>query len=288
MAKYNGNDGLLREDLKDAFKMCATNAGITLESYKELVIESGVPFSIGSLADKKAKEKLIGMYKFVLSGLDQKGQHCSIEIALKAKGSPKETYMPMCKLFANGNGGEGEEVTDLIIISQNFEYCSDLEVMTAQLAMKDDEFARFLPTIYHTAHDVGKRQWAVFMEYLDPNDLVISGGFDMSVWNRDAYKVALTELAKLHALYLGNLQYLEHHFGAILKHQPRRHLDTAKICQMKLKHASEMYSAFFTDEHTTTFANYFERLDKITEEIESFPLAFVHNDCHIGKSDKVR
>ena len=286
MAEYNANDGLQREDLEEALQMCGKNAGITLESFKELVIESGVPFSVGAFADKKAIEGIIGIYKFVLTGLDKEGQHCSIEVALKAKGSPEEIYMPLCKLYANA--GKAEDVADFTMVSQNFEHCSDLEVMAAQLAMKEEQFARFLPKIYHTLHDVGRKQWAVFMEYLNPNDLVISGGFDMSVWNRDAYRVVLTELAKFHALYLGNLQYVGHHFGTILKHQPRRHLNKAAICQMILEYVSGMYSAFFTYEHSKIFANYFERLEKITEEIESFPLAFGHNDSHIGKSYKLR
>ena len=286
MAENHTGDGLLRTE--GFFKIIAKDAGITLESFKEVDMKSGVPFSVGDFASSSNVEKrLIGIYKFELIGVTDKGQQPTIEIALKAKGSPEETYMPLCNNCVKVSKIDKEEAL-LIHISQNFEHCSDLEIMAAQMAMKDEEFGRFLPKIYHTVHDVERKKWAVFMEYLNPNDLAISGGFDMLVWNRDAYKVALTELAKLHALYLGNLQYLEHHFGTILKHQPRRHLDTAKICQTQTKHALHRYSTFFTDEQRNIIANYFERLEDITAEIESFPMAFVHNDSHIGESDMMK
>ena len=282
MAENTKRYGLHRADLKNLFGKCAAKAGITMESYREIDIED-VAFSVSQLADDvEVEQKLSGVYRFELQGLDERGQHCKLEIALKAKGSPEETYTPLCELVGKAGPTENE-VKHLIPISLNFEHCSDLELMTAQLAMKDEQLGRFLPSIYHTVHDADKEQWAIFMEYLDPNDLAITGGFDMTHWQRDEYMLVLAELAKFHALYIGDLERVTDHFGAIMKLQPRRHLVTPQICRVMLEYSRSHFSQFFTDQHTTIFYNYFDRLEMITEEIESFPMTFVHNDAHIGK-----
>ena len=90
----------------------------------------------------------MSFYRFELQGADKRGQHCKLEVALKANGSSqKETYTPLCELVGKAGPVESE-VKHFIPISCNFEQYLDLKIMAAQLAMTDEQLGRFLPPIY--------------------------------------------------------------------------------------------------------------------------------------------
>ena len=162
------------------------------------------------------------------------------------------------------------------------ETASEMEVRVAELAMKDHFVDKFRPHVLHTILDKEEEKFVVVMDFIDPNDVIVGGDVKPSEWTEEYIYIILSEFAKFHSRYLGDLGDLKGTFQDELKVHPRRHLNAKPFLKEFANVARKKYQQQFTQSRMNLIENYFRDLERITEETESFPMTLVHNDTFTG------
>ena len=165
----------------------------------------------------------------------------------------------------------------------SMETASEMEVRVAELAMNDPFVDKFRPHVLHTILDKEEEKFVVVMDFIDPDDVIVGGGINPSEWIDEYIHVILSELAKFHSHYLGDLGDLEGTFQKEFKAHPRRHLNAIPFWKEFAKVARKKYQQQFTESRFSLIGNYMRDLGRITVETESFPMTLVHNDLMTGK-----
>ena len=160
-----------------------------------------------------------------------------------------------------------------------------------------------------TILDKDEEKFIVVMDLIEPNDVIVGGEVKTMDWTEEYNHKMLFELAKFHSRYLGDLDNLKgteeyihmilsefakfhsHYLGDLddlkgtfqdeLKVHPRRQLNAIPFLKEFANVARKKYQQQFTESRVNLMKTTRD-LDRITEEIESFPMALVHNDTYAG------
>ena len=278
------NVGFFRNELNDAFfANIASILGIHLLSWREEAVNNlaKVSTAMGDAVNKS--QKLTGIFKFVLLGEDSTGLKKEIAIALKSKRNAIENTAGWIAGYEHAGGKVFSAAKKFWPMTMNFCRAPELEVMAARRAMVDAHLASFRPTDYFTILDVKRERFVVVSEYIAQEDIVVGGVFDAGTWTQLNRFRALSEMAKFHAHYFGNTDGLSVQFGDAMVKQTQKHLRALPFWQVVIEPLRKMYPAKFTADLLESLDIYLANIREITEEEESYPMTFVHNDMHTGK-----
>ena len=172
-------------------------------------------------------------------------------------------------------------------ISTNLTRSTELELLAAQYAMKDRHLAQFLPNIYHTLLDKEREQYVVVSDYVDTDNMLIGGiqKLTFDLWVDPLCFKILKEFAKFHSANLDNTDSIASHFGDALVKNPRQHLacrEWFRIKQVEIN--ARALPHLYTARRLDIINKYFDNMEAFTEELEAYPMTFVHNDAHTGKT----
>ena len=220
--------GFTKEDLDDDFFSEIGQAlGINLTSWS--AGEGNTGFHLSSdLSDSLGNQSqcLSGVFKYSLEGVDTVGNVKCHDVAVRSKYNNERNgagWVSAYKVF-------GEEIQELAMKywmpSMNFSRASELEILTAQWAMKDAHLAQFLPDVHTTILDKEKEHFVVVTDFIGPEDILIGDDplVRIELWTDQMRFTVLSELAKFHANYLCNYSdIVEGYGGALVKH-PVQHL----------------------------------------------------------------
>ena len=277
------NVGLFRNELNDAFfANIASILGIHFLSWREEAVNNMAKVSTAMGDALNKSQKLTGIFKFVLLGKDSTGQQHHIAIALKSRRNAIENMAG----WIAGYEHAGEKVISAAkkfwSVSVNTCRAPELEVMAARRAMVDAHLASFRPTDYFTILDIKRERFVVVSEYIAEEDIEIGGVFDPTPWTQQNRFRVLSEMAKFHAHYFGNTDGLSVQFGDAMVKHTQNHLKALPFWQVLIEPLRKMYPAKFTADLLQSLEAYLMNIKEITEEEESYPMPYVHNDMHTG------
>ena len=111
-----------------------------------------------------------------------------------------------------------------------------------------------------------------------------TGMVNFQMWSNDSIFIVLRELAHFHAHFLGRTDEVKAAFEGHLKEHLVIHNNALPLFKSFLPGTTDQYKDIITSKHVAIIKEYFANLGAITKEQEKYPLTFVHNDAHIGKS----
>ena len=279
----NEEVGFFRNELNDTFfANIASILGIHLLSWREEAVNNlaKVSTAMGDAVNKS--QKLTGIFKFVLVGKDSTGQKTQFDIALKSKRNAIENMAGWIAGYEHAGEKVFSAAKKFWPVTMNFCRAPELEVMAARRAMVDPHLACFRPTDYFTILDVKRERFVVVSEYIAEEDIEIGGVLEPATWTQQNRFRALSEMAKFHAHYFGNTDGLSVQFGDAMVKHTQNHLRALPFWQVVVEPLRKMYPAKFTADLLECFDRYLVNIKEITEEEESYPMTFVHNDLHTG------
>ena len=285
---YNSH-GFYKEYLNDEFfSVVAVALGVKLKSWSAEEERNTGHQMTSNLTGKLYNSSgiLVGVHKYCIKGTDGQGREKCFDVAVRSRLNSDKNSAGWVTLYKT----LGEYDHDLAMKywrrSMNFCRASELEVLTAQWALKDPHLAQFLPNVYHTILDKEREHFIVVTDFISQNDILCGGGkLEIEPWTDERRYRVLKELAKLHSKYLGNTDGIEDGYGGALVKHSGQHLASKPWWYRVMQMNAGVFPDIFTKTRVGTVLQYLDNLEDITAEMDSYPMTFVHNDAHQGKYD---
>ena len=270
--------------LDDVFKAVAHKQRLTLSSWEE------TDFTLGPAIAKEDSQPLLKVHngrprtllRYKLTGTNVNGSQQVLAIVVKIKGSSQAIVDGWVEV-AKYHGEDFFSVTKTHGAGMGFEDCSEREYLASSLAFKDSHFSRFIPRVYYVTADEVKCEYVIVMEFLGPSEIDVGGTWESAHWSQmGKCKVALTELARFHAPYLGNTETIVKHFQGKLNTIDHIFTDALPFWRECLEINIKEFPHLFTDRRISGLNNCLENYHRIAEEFKRYPLTFVQADVHPG------
>ena len=275
--------GFTQNDLTDQFfSQVAESLGLELTSWAEGKGNIGYHLMID--LSQVADTRINGVYRFNLRGNTVYGEEECFDLAVRFKLNSIENSVGCIALFE----AFGEEIHDaakrFLRSTLHLTRASELEVLTARRAMKDTHLAQFLPNVYYTVLDNENEHYVVVTDFIDQND-TLAGGKRMphsDQWNDPLIFMLLKELARFHSHYVENTYAIEVDFGGALRRDPRQQLYCREYFRAVIEINEKVLPHLYSAKRMELLRRYLDNMEKHTEELEAYPMTFVHNDTHTG------
>ena len=275
--------GFTQNHLTDQFfSHIAESLGLELKSWAEGKGNIGYHLIID--LNQVADTRLNGVYRFNLTGNNRYREEKSFDLAVRFKLNSTENSAGYIALFE----AFGEEIHGMakrfLGSTLPLTRASELEILTAKRAMKDQHLAQFLPNVYYTVLDNKSEHYVVVTDFIDQNN-TLAGGNRMShsnQWNDSLIFMLLKELARFHSYYLENTFDIEMDFGGALLRDPRQQLYCREYYRAIIGINEKALPHLYSSKRMELLRRYLDNMEKHTEELEAYPMTFVHNDTHTG------
>ena len=282
--------GFTNKDLNDDFfSEIAQALGIKLTSWS--AGEGNKGFHLTSdLSDSLGNQSqcLGGVFKYSLEGVDNEGDVKCYDVAVRSKYNNEKNSDGWLSAYTV----LGEEIHEFAMKywmpSMNFSRASELEILTAQWAMKDAHLAHFLPDVHLTILDKAREKFVVVTDFIEEKDILIGGDPQMKPepWTDEMRFKVLREMAKFHSKYLRNYDDILEGFGDAMVKHPAQHL----ACKPWWYRVLDFNAATFPEDYSLksieAIRRYLDNLEDITDEMMEYPLTLAHNDTHQGNPIK--
>ena len=176
--------GFYRSDLNEEFfASVAKSLGITLTSWDEEFMVEGVGIASELVKQRNSMQgikALVGMFKFYVHGINEDGEVKCFPILIKVLSDDMDSgWLSML-------GDEFDEETKRaakIHLSQSNGFLGSYhkEVLAARLSLKDPVLARIRPEVYHTVLNAQEQKYAVAMEFIGKDDMLLGGNLEYKV-----------------------------------------------------------------------------------------------------------
>ena len=159
-----------------------------------------------------------------------------------------------------------------------------LEVCAAKCAMMYPAVGRIRPEVYECVLDPARDRFLVAMEFI-PHEERGAGGLSTSRgWTHRTRCQVLSALAHFHAHFLlERTDEIERVFEGTLQILPKCHLFGLPMWRVLDRATQQEFPQTMNSVRRKVIDRYFDKLGEITEELEAYPMTFVHADCHAGK-----
>ena len=278
--------GFTKSDLNDDFfseigqalgiKLSSWSAG---ESNKGFHLATDLNDSLGNQS-----QCLSGVFKFSIEGVDNEGKVKCYDVAVRSKYNNEKNSAGWLSAYTV----LGEEIHELAMKcwmrTMNFSRASELEILTAQWAMKDPHLAQFLPDVHLTILAKVRERFVVVSDFIGEKDILIGGDpkVELEPWTDQMRFKVLTEMARFHSKYLANYNDIMEGFGDAMVKHPVQHLACKPWWYKALDFNAAAFPEDFSPKRIDAIRRYIDNLEDITDEIMGYPMTFVHNDLHQG------
>ncbi|KJE95848.1 hydroxymethylglutaryl-coenzyme A reductase [Capsaspora owczarzaki ATCC 30864] len=268
--------GFKREYLTDDFFGQVIKREGKLAKWSELPVDASS--SILSDLTKTELSKLVGHFGFAIEYTPTAGtapKPATSRIVVKAKATDEET-INMINKIAQACGGRLAAKYEYFKFETGFRKCHIRELALMAMSFEHPVIQRLAPKVYHVNRDDQKEIFVYAMEYLESVSHLNSVDA-IEIWTPDDIRVALRDIAELHASFLDKADELK---KAEWMDFPTRQ----RMIQMKelwielLAHNQREFPDLWTKEIVLVAQRVIDNISFIWAELEQAPRTLCHND----------
>ena len=168
------------------FNEVAKKLGVQLESWSEGGgNEGGYHLREDSLDAKGRDGRLSGVFKYTITGKDNKGNQRSFPLAVRCKLNNHDNSSGFIAFFEPFGKDIHEMAEQFWRATMNFPRASELEVLAARRAMNDPHLAWFLPNVYHTVLDKEQECFIVVTDFITKEQTLVGGDLEFNTWSEE-------------------------------------------------------------------------------------------------------
>jgi hydroxymethylglutaryl-CoA reductase (NADPH) len=272
-------DWFTKEDLNKVFLTDALSSYFqdsslsvtSIKSNKNVAMDSSI---ISELTTRKI-EKYIGLsaHKIDYQSSSQPDAS-SLDVVIKVKPIDKEVLLManrMASMTSSGLRDAHQIWKDHIGVKAN--HLRELAIYEQQ----DEQFTRYMPTIYSTYSNPEREAYVVIMEQLD--DVILKDTADnISGWNQSHINAAIEGIARVHSVWFGRTEELKTSdwIGNVQNSQQMN--DMSELWKHLSIHAAEEFPEWFIDNDLAHLQRKIRNVKSWWSDIDAMPKTLIHND----------